>query len=113
MAHSWLAQATTQPAAPGLFFQFFPLILIFFVLYFLLIRPRKTEQARHQHLLAALKRNDRVMTIGGMFGTIVQVKGDEITLKVDETTNTKITFSRSAIKSVVSAAPAEAGKPPG
>ena len=48
-------------------------------------------------MVQSLKKNDRVQTIGGIFGTIVDIKGDEITLKVDESNNTKIKVVASAI----------------
>jgi preprotein translocase subunit YajC len=48
-------------------------------------------------MVQALSKNDRVRTIGGIFGTVVDIKGDEITLKVDESTNTKIKVTTSAI----------------
>jgi len=74
-----------------------PLILIFVVMYVLLLRgPRKQEQQRKQ-MVQTLKKNDRVRTIGGIYGTVMDVKGDEVVLKIDEATNTKIHVSMSAI----------------
>lgn len=71
-----------------------PLML---VMVFMLFRgPQKQKQKRKQ-LVQALKKNDRVQTIGGIIGTIVDIKGDEITLKVDESSNTKIKIVSSAI----------------
>lgn len=73
---------------------FIPLML---VLVFMLFRgPQKQKQKRKQ-LVQSLKKNDRVQTIGGIIGTIVNIKGDEITLKIDESNNTKITVVSSAI----------------
>ncbi len=73
---------------------FIPLIL---VMVFMLFRgPQKQKQQRKQ-MVQSLKKNDRVQTIGGIIGTIVNIKGDEITLKVDESNNTKITVVSSAI----------------
>jgi preprotein translocase subunit YajC len=64
---------------------------------FMLFRgPQKQKQKRKQ-LVQSLKKNDRVQTIGGIIGTIVDIKGDEITLKVDESSNTKIKIVSSAI----------------
>lgn len=82
---------------PGMLF---PLILMGLVFYFLMIRPQGKEKKRRAAMLAAVKKNDRVTTIGGIVGTVVSVKDTEITLKVDESNNTKITFSRSAIQGV-------------
>ena len=84
-----------------------PLILfglLALVFYFMLIRPQSKEKKHRAAMLAALKKNDRVVTIGGIVGTVLQVKEDEVTLKVDESSNTKITFLRSAIQTVTAAA---------
>lgn len=62
---------------------------------------RKQDKAR-QNLLNAMKRGDRVQTIGGVLGTIVEVRETEVVVKVDESNNTKIKFARSAISRVVS-----------
>lgn len=99
-----LAQAApaSQPAQAPLSTMLFPIALVGFVFYFLVFRPQKKERQKQQQLIDSIKKNDRVMTIGGVLGTVVSVKGDEVTLKVDESTNTKITFIRSAIKTVVS-----------
>ena len=73
---------------------FLPLML---VLVFMLFRgPQKQKQQRKQ-LMQSLAKNDRVQTIGGIIGTIVDIKADEITLKVDESNNTKIKVVSSAI----------------
>ena len=110
------AQApTTQPggqAAPGLLSS--PLLLFLMlglVMYFLMLRPQSKERKKREAMLSAVKKNDRVVTIGGILGTVISVKDDEITLKVDESSNTKITFTRSAIQRVSSAAPSEAVEP--
>ncbi len=71
--------------------------LMFVLMYFILFRgPQKQKQQRKQ-LIQSLQKNDRVQTIGGILGTIVDIKGDEITLKVDESNNTKIKVASSAI----------------
>jgi preprotein translocase subunit YajC len=58
--------------------------------------PRKKQQ-EHKQMVQSLKKNDKVRTIGGIIGTIVDIKDDEITLKIDETNNTKIKVIPSAI----------------
>ncbi len=73
------------------------IVLMFVLMYFLLFRgPQKQKQQRKQ-LVRSLRKNDRVQTIGGIIGTIVDIKGDEITLKVDESNNTKIKVASTAI----------------
>jgi preprotein translocase subunit YajC len=87
---------------------FLPLILLF---YFLILRPERRKQADHKSLLSALKKNDRVVTIGGIYGIVanVQPEADRVTLKIDEATNTKIEVTFSSIARVI-AADAEAKK---
>lgn len=80
---------------------FLPFIAIAVIFYFLLIRPQRREQANRDAMLSALKKNDRVVTIGGMIGTVANISADgqEVTLKVDD--NTRIRMIRSAIQRVM------------
>ena len=72
-------------------------IALMLVMFFVLFRgPQKQKQERKK-MVQSLQKNDRVQTIGGIFGTVVDIKGDEITLKVDESNNTKIKVASSAI----------------
>jgi preprotein translocase subunit YajC len=77
--------------------QFFPFILIFIVMYFLLFRGPRKKQQQHKQMVQSLAKGDRIQTIGGIIGNIVDIKDNEITLKVDESNNTKIKILRSAI----------------
>ncbi|OGW85799.1 MAG: preprotein translocase subunit YajC [Omnitrophica bacterium RIFCSPLOWO2_01_FULL_45_10] len=79
-------------------FNLMPIILIFIVFYFLLIRPQKKSQEEHKKMLAGLKKNDEVVTSGGIHGTIMNVKDTTVTLKVDD--NVKIEVQKSAIASI-------------
>jgi preprotein translocase subunit YajC len=74
---------------------FLGLLLVF--MYFILFRGPKKREQEHHKMIQSLKKNDKVRTIGGIIGVIVDVKDDEITLKVDESTNTKIKVLPSAI----------------
>ena len=80
-----------------------PFIAIFVLFYFLLIRPQRKEQSRRQMMLAAVKKNDRVLTAGGIYGVVTNVhrEADEVTIKVDEATNTKLRMTLSSISRVV------------
>ena len=78
---------------------FLPMILIFVVFYFFLIRPQKKKDKQVKDMLANLKHGDRVCTIGGIYGTIVNIKDDTITLSVG-TDNVKLVFARWAIRYV-------------
>ncbi|MFA5356982.1 MAG: preprotein translocase subunit YajC [Candidatus Omnitrophota bacterium] len=73
----------------------FPLILIFVIFYFLLIRPQKTKEKEHQKMLAALNKNDEVVTSSGIHGTVVNVKEKTVTLRIDD--NVKIELEKSAV----------------
>lgn len=73
--------------------------LVFLIFYFLIIRPQNKKQKDQKQMLSALKKGDRVATIGGIRGTIQSLKEDTIVLKVD--TNTTLEFSRSAVSSVL------------
>jgi len=86
-------------AAEGLV-TFVPFILIIVIFYFLIIRPQSKKQKETQKMLNALKKGDKVVTIGGIKGTITNVreKAGTVILKVDD--NTKIEFTRNAIASV-------------
>lgn len=75
-----------------------PIILIFIVFYFLLIRPQKKAQDEHKKMIANLKKNDEVITSGGIHGTVMNVKDHSITLKVDD--NVKIEVQKTCISTV-------------
>lgn len=70
---------------------------IFVILYFIMFREPKKRQRQQQQMIQSLKKNDKVRTIGGIIGIVVDVKDDEVTLKVDESNNTKIKVAASAI----------------
>ena len=80
-----------------------PMIAIAILFYLFLIKPQRREQAQRESMLAALKKNDRVVTIGGMIGTVANISADgqEVTLKVDD--NTRVRMIRSSIQRVMSA----------
>jgi preprotein translocase subunit YajC len=73
------------------------ILLMFVLMYFLLFRGPRKKQQEHKQMVQTLGKNDRVRTIGGIIGTVVDIKGDEVTLKVDESNNTKIKIASSAI----------------
>jgi len=73
------------------------IILMVVVFYFLLLRGPRKKQQQHRQMVQSLKKNDRVRTIGGIIGTVVDIRDDEIILKVDESNNTKMRFAPSAI----------------
>ncbi|MCR9200091.1 MAG: preprotein translocase subunit YajC [Planctomycetaceae bacterium] len=85
--------------APNPLLQAVPMLVAFMVMFYLIIlRPQQKETARRQELLNTLKKNDKVLTAGGIIGTIVDFSGDgsRVTLRVDD--GTRIKFTRSSIQ---------------
>ncbi|MEK3731384.1 MULTISPECIES: preprotein translocase subunit YajC [Paenibacillus] len=84
-------------AAPGgsILGMILPFVLMFVVFYFLLIRPQQKKQKARTAMLSALKKGDKVVTIGGLHGTIVEITDDIVVLKVNDVT--KLTFDRNSI----------------
>jgi preprotein translocase subunit YajC len=86
----------SSPASSPLF-TFMPLILIFGLFWYLMIRPMRKQEAQRKALLASLEKNDKVLTRGGIFGTVVSVgdKDDEVVVRIDD--NVKVRMTKSAI----------------
>lgn len=83
------------------FAQFLPLILIFAIMYFLLIRPQQKKVKEHQAMVEALRRGDRVLTQGGIVGKVVKVKeGNEIDVEIAE--GVKVSVVKTTIAQVLS-----------
>ena len=81
--------------------QFVPLILIFAIMYFLLIRPQQKKVKEHQAMVQALRRGDQVVTQGGLIGKVVKVK-DDGELEVEIAEGVKVRVVQSTIATVVS-----------
>jgi len=86
-------------AAPNPFIQLVPLLLIFVVFYFFLIRPQQKKQKEREKVLESLKRGDKIVTIGGLHGTVAGLDAEKKTVLVQLGDNLKVTFDRSAIAS--------------
>ena len=96
------AAAGEMPAGAGLLgtlISLLPMILIFVIFYFMLIRPQRKKEKKVQEMLNALKVCDRVSTIGGIYGTITSIKDDTLELSVGRD-NVKLIFARWAIRQV-------------
>ncbi|CAO3378810.1 protein translocase subunit yajC [Azospirillum brasilense] len=94
---------TAAPAAGGadMIVQFLPLILIFVVFYFLLIRPQQKKMKEHKGMLESIRRGDRVVTGGGIIGTITKVGPDD-ELQVEIAENVRVRVMRSTVNLVLS-----------
>ena len=90
------------PAQPPPWISLFPFVVLFALFYFMLIRPQQKARREQAAMLKALKKHDEVVTIGGLHGTILNVKEDAVTLRVDD--NVKVDVDRSAVARVTKAA---------
>jgi preprotein translocase subunit YajC len=79
----------------------FPLFIVIVVIYVLMFSSRRKQERQKKDLLGNIKRGDRVQTVGGILGKVVEADENKVLLKVDESSNTKIWFSRNAIHRVL------------
>ena len=113
------AHAQTAGAGGGDFLvSMLPLILIFVVFYFLLIRPQQQKMKAHRAMISAVKRGDKVLTSGGIFGTVTKVEEAEDVVMVEIAKDVRVRVARSTISDLVNkpgqAKPAnDAGTPAG
>ena len=75
--------------------QLIPMLLIFGIFYFLVIRPEKKKQKDHKDMIANLRKNDEVVTAGGMHGVVVNIKDTTVVLRLDD--NVRIEFDKEAV----------------
>ena len=95
-----MLQATSAGGATGsMLSTLIPFALVFVIFYFLIIRPQNKKQKEAKAMIEAVKKGDKVITIGGIHAVVEKVKEGTVVLKVDE--NTRIEFSKSAIATVV------------
>jgi preprotein translocase subunit YajC len=88
---------TGQQGPGAMFSSFLPLILIFVIFYFLLIRPQSKKAKEHKQMLENIKKGDKIMTNGGIYGLIEDIDGDTVTLKVGIKDDVKIKVNRNYI----------------
>ena len=88
-----------MPQQSNFIVQLLPMVLIFGIFYFLVIRPEKNKQKEHQNLVANLKKNDEVVTSSGIHGTVVNVKETTVVLRLDE--HCRVEFDKAAVLTVV------------
>ena len=95
------AQAAPGVGGPGPLVTILPFILIFVIMYFMVIRPQQKKGKEHQEMLSKLKRNDEVMTSGGIYGKVIDLKETVVTLEVAP--NVRIRVHRPQISAVLTA----------
>jgi len=101
LEQGWLLAQEADPNA--LLRMMMPLVIIFGLFYFLMIRPQKKKEQEFRSLVASLKESDHVVTIGGIHGVVTNVQrdADRVTIRVDDSTGTKLRINSSAIARVV------------
>jgi len=99
-ANLLLAQAQPAPECGGLGAMLFPFALMFLLMYFLILRPQRRKEQERQAMLHSIKRDDHVLTSGGIYGSVQLIKDNEVVLKIDETNNVKVRVARSSIVGV-------------
>jgi preprotein translocase subunit YajC len=110
-----VAQAPAAPAPAGepmnAFAMMVPMLIIFALFYFMMLRPQKKREQDLRQMVQNLKENDRVVTIGGIYGVVTNVQRDaeRVTIRVDETNGTKLKVGMSAIARVLTGEESETG----
>lgn len=87
------------PAAQGIVGLLMPFLVVGVLFYFMILRPQQKQQKERKTMLDALKKGDQIVTVGGIFGELIALKEDYVTVKVSA--NTEIKVSRSGISHVV------------
>jgi preprotein translocase subunit YajC len=95
------AQTGQGPGGFGSLISFAPLILVFVVFYVLLIRPQQKKVKEHQQMLGQLKKNDEVMTSGGIYGKVVAINDRDNTVMVEVAPNVRIRIHRPQVSEIV------------
>jgi len=90
ITEAWAQSGSAGGAAPSALIQMAPLLLVFVVFYFLLIRPQQLKQKEHGTMLSNLKKNDDVVTTGGLHGKIIALADTTVTLEIAPNVRVKI-----------------------
>ncbi len=93
------AHAQTAAQQPSMLASFIPLILIFLIFYFLLIRPQQKKQKEHKILLDSIQRGDEILSSGGILGKVIKVDNDKLTVEIAKGVN--VTIIRSTVADVI------------
>jgi preprotein translocase subunit YajC len=98
---NWML-AAAQPAAPagvgGQLAAFLPMIIVMVVLWFIMIAPQRKQQKQRDQMLKSLKKGDKVITVGGLHGEIIEIDADDVKLRVAD--KTELRFTRGSISKV-------------
>jgi preprotein translocase subunit YajC len=112
---SFISQAYAQDATGGIagsgVLQFLPIVLIFGVFYFMMIRPQQQQQKSLKAQLAAVKRGDRVLTAGGIVGVVQKARDGASEIEVEIAPSVRVTVLRETLTQVLTGVPAPANDP--
>jgi preprotein translocase subunit YajC len=95
------AQAAAPAAGGDMFMSLLPLLLIFVVFYFLLIRPQQTKMKQHRQMIENLKKGDQIVTSGGIVGKVVRIEQSDSSLMVEIAPNVQVKVIRSTVADVL------------
>jgi len=87
------------PAGAPIIAQVIPFLIVLLMFYFLLLRPQQIQQKRRQEMLSKLKRGDRILTVGGLYGEIVAMRDDVLTVRLAD--NVEVKMTKNGVSSVV------------
>ena len=93
------AHAQVAAQQPSMLASFIPLILIFLIFYFLLIRPQQKKQKEHKVLLDSIQRGDEILSSGGILGKVIRVDNDKLTVEIAKGVN--VIIIRSTVADVI------------
>ncbi len=95
------AAAGSKSSPTGMLSMMLPFILMFVVMYFLILRPQKRREKERKALLSRVKKNDRVVTAGGVHGVVTSARENDVILRIDDAKDVKVKVDRSAIVTVL------------
>ncbi len=98
MSYVFLFAAPQEVATGNPLITFLPLLLVFIVFWFFIIRPQRKRDAERKNMISAVKKGDKILTIGGVHATVSQVEDTSVLAQID--TNTKVRLEKSAIASI-------------
>ena len=95
------AQRTAPSDGSAFMKMLFPILAIVFLFYLLILRPQKRQEQERKRMISALTKGDKVVTIGGIYGTIVDIDDNADIITIEVAKNVRIDFSRSAVSQVI------------
>ena len=95
MIRQYIVAQSAAPQSPGLLSMLVPMVLMFIIMYVILIKPQQRKQKQHEEMIKKLKSGDKVVTNGGIHGTIAAVKDHTVLVKIAD--NVKIEVNRASI----------------